>query len=68
MFWNGAGALTLGLQGQIEWSWLPALILGSLIGGYLGAHLAIVKGNQLVKRSFEIMTVLVGLALIVKAY
>ena len=66
LFWNGAGALTLGLQGQIEWSWLPALIVGSLIGGYLGAHLAIVKGNQLVKRSFEVITILVGLALILK--
>lgn len=67
LFWNGTGALTLGLQGQIEWSWLPALILGSLIGGYLGAHLAIVKGNRLVKKSFEIITLLVGIALILKA-
>ncbi|MBN2605861.1 MAG: sulfite exporter TauE/SafE family protein [Thiotrichales bacterium] len=68
LFWNGTGALALGLQGQIEWGWLPALIVGSLLGGYLGAHLAIVKGNRLVKRSFEIMTVLVGLALIVKSF
>lgn len=68
LFWNGTGALTLGLQGQIEWSWLPALIVGSLIGGYLGAHLAIVKGNRLVKRSFEVITVLVGLALIIRTF
>ncbi|RUM90056.1 MAG: sulfite exporter TauE/SafE family protein [Thiomicrospira sp.] len=67
IFWNGVGAWTLGVQGQIEWSWLPALILGSLIGGYLGAHFSIVRGNQLVKRSFEIVTVLVGIALIAKA-
>lgn len=67
IFWNGSGAITLGVLGDIEWSWLPALILGSLIGGYLGAHFAIVKGNQLVKRSFEVITVLVGLSLIVKA-
>jgi uncharacterized membrane protein YfcA len=38
MFWNGAGALTLGLLGEIKWAWLPALLLGSLLGGYLGAH------------------------------
>lgn len=68
IFWNGSGAITLGLLGQIEWSWLPALILGSLIGGYLGAHLSIVKGNQLVKRSFEIITALVGIALIIKSW
>lgn len=67
IFWNGSGAWTLGLHGQIEWSWLPALILGSLIGGYLGAHFSIVRGNQLVKRSFEVVTVLVGIALIAKA-
>lgn len=67
IFWNGSGALTLGILGEIEWSWLPALILGSLIGGYLGAHFAIVKGNHLVKRSFEMVTVLVGLSLIMKA-
>lgn len=64
LFWNGAGAVTLGLQSPIAWSWLPALLLGSLIGGYLGAHLAVAKGNRLIKRCFEIITVLVGLKLI----
>jgi uncharacterized membrane protein YfcA len=65
MFWNGAGALTLGLIAQIHWAWIPALILGSLIGGYLGAHMAIVKGNRLIKRSYEVITLLVGLKLII---
>lgn len=64
MFWNGAGAVALGLQTSIEWSWLPALLIGSLVGGYLGAHLAVVKGNLLIKRAFEVVTVLVGLMLI----
>lgn len=68
IFWNGTGALTLSLLSEIQWSWLPALILGSLIGGYLGAHLSIVKGNRLVKRAFEVITVLVGLALIYQAW
>lgn len=65
LFWNGAGAVTLGLLGTIQWSWLPALVLGSLLGGYLGAHFAIVKGNRWVKRGFEIVTLLVGVKLIV---
>lgn len=64
LFWNGAGALTLGVQGTIQWDWLPALLLGSLIGGYLGAHLAVVKGNRVIKRVFEVVTVLVGLKLV----
>jgi len=65
LFWNGTGAITLGILGNIEWSWLPALILGSLIGGYTGAHLAITKGNKLIKRVYEIITILVGVTLII---
>lgn len=64
LFWNGSGALTLGILSDIYWQWLPALLLGSLIGGYIGAHLAIVKGNRVIKRSYEIITLLVGLKLI----
>jgi uncharacterized membrane protein YfcA len=62
--WNGAGALTLGIIGEVRWDWLPVLLLGSLIGGYVGAHLAILKGNRWIKRAFEVITLLVGLKLI----
>ncbi len=65
LFWNGAGALTLGLLSEIRWSWLPALLLGSLLGGYAGAHLAIRQGNRWIKRGYELITLLVGAALIV---
>lgn len=64
IFWNGSGALTLGFLGEIRWEWLPALLLGSLIGGYFGAHLAIRHGNRAIKRVFEIVTILVGTKLI----
>ena len=64
MFWNGSGALTLGLQGEIRWDWVPVLLLGSLVGGYVGAHLAIRKGSAMIKRVFELVTILVGLKLI----
>lgn len=64
MFWNGAGALTLGFFGDIYWQWLPALLAGSLLGGYLGAHLAIKKGNLWIKRGFEVITLTVGAKLI----
>jgi hypothetical protein len=64
MFWNGTGAVTLGILGEIRWNWLPALLAGSLIGGYLGAHLAIRQGNRWIKRGFEAVTLLVGLKLI----
>ncbi len=64
MFWNGTGALTLGMLGEIRWAWLPALLLGSLFGGYLGAHMAITKGNRWIKRAFELVTLAVGIKLL----
>lgn len=64
LFWNGSGALTLGLLGDVYWPWIPALLAGSLLGGYVGAHLSIVKGNRWIKRSFEIVTLLVGIKLL----
>jgi uncharacterized membrane protein YfcA len=64
VFWNGSGALTLGLLGDVQWTWLPVLLLGSLLGGYLGAHLSIAKGNRWIKRGFEIVTLLVGSKLV----
>ncbi|MGF1644381.1 MAG: sulfite exporter TauE/SafE family protein [Thiotrichales bacterium] len=64
LFWNGTGAVTLGMISEIHWPWLPALLLGSLLGGYLGAHLAIKKGNKLIKRAFEAVTILIGLRLL----
>jgi uncharacterized protein len=64
LFWNGAGAVTLGILGDIRWDWLPALLLGSILGGYLGTHLAIKHGNRWIKRAFEIITLLVSFKLI----
>lgn len=64
LFWNTTGAVTLGFLGDIHWLWIPALLLGSFIGGYIGAHLSIVKGNQVIKRSFEVVTLLIGLKLV----
>ena len=64
LFWNASGAITLGLLGDIHWLWIPALLLGSAIGGYMGAHLSIIKGNMVIKRSFEIVTLLIGLKLV----
>ena len=62
--WNGSGALTLGLLTEIYWPWIPALLAGSLLGGYLGAHLAIRKGSVWVKRAFEALTLITGLMLL----
>lgn len=63
--WNATGALTLGILGQIAWDWLPALILGSLIGGYVGAHLAIIASNRWIKRAYEVLCIGIGIKLVV---
>jgi hypothetical protein len=63
VFWNGTGALVLGYLGTIAWQWMPALLAGSILGGYAGSHMAIRKGNVWIKRSFEIVTILIGLKL-----
>jgi uncharacterized membrane protein YfcA len=68
LFWNGTGALTLGLGGQIAWGWLPMLLAGSLTGGYLGAHLAIARGSRTVKRAFEVLALVMGLSLLVRVF
>jgi uncharacterized membrane protein YfcA len=34
-----------------------------LLGGYIGAHLAIKKGNRWIKRAFEVITLVIGVKL-----
>lgn len=63
--WNGTGAVTLGVLVDIYWAWIPVLLVGSLAGGYVGAHLAISKGNKAIKRAFEVITFLIGIKLLV---
>jgi uncharacterized membrane protein YfcA len=66
-FWNGAGAITLSVLGEVKWSWVLPLVVGSFLGGYLGANIAIGKGNMLIKRFFEALTILTGISLLVKS-
>ena len=66
LFWNGIGATTMYLAGaEIYWPWIPVLLLGSLLGGYLGAHLATKKSNTLIKRCFEVLTFVIGFKLLI---
>ena len=67
LFWNGTGAVVLGIGGEIKWSWLPMLIIGSFIGGYSGAQISLTEGNRLVKRIFEVTSLLMGTFLIVRS-
>jgi len=68
IFWNGIGALSLGLKGNIIWSYIPVLILGSLLGGYFGAYFSIIKGSKFIKVVFELVSFAVGISLLIKAF
>ena len=68
IFWNGIGAFSLGLTGNIVWSYIPVLILGSLIGGYFGAYFSIIKGSKFIKVVFELVSFSVGISLLVKVF
>lgn len=62
--WNGTGALTMGVLAEVKWDWIPALVIGSLVGGYLGAHSSIATGNRMIKRVFELVTAIAGIKLL----
>jgi uncharacterized protein len=65
-FWNGIGAAAIVTAGaEIYWPWLPILLLGSFLGGSLGAMLTKKLSNQVIKIAFEILTLLVGVKLLI---
>ena len=68
IFWNSTGAAVLAMNSEVKWNWLPVLISGSLIGGYIGAHFSLIKGEAVVKKAFEIISIFMGLSLITKTF
>ena len=67
IFWNAIGAFFLSRIGSIPTNLLIILIIGSFTGGYFGAHLSNLKGNKLIKKTFTVVCLLVGLSLLVKS-
>ena len=68
IFWNGIGALSLGLSGNIIWEYIPVLILGSILGGYFGASFSIIKGSKFIKVIYEIVSFSVGISLLIRSF
>tara|TARA_B100001989_G_scaffold226223_1_gene181716 strand:- start:1523 stop:2338 length:816 start_codon:yes stop_codon:yes gene_type:complete len=66
IFWNLTGAILLSKIGPVPPEIMFLLILGSFSGGFLGAHLSKLKGNKLVRRTFILVTFLVGTSLLFK--
>ena len=67
IFWNLTGAIFLSKIGTLPTNILLLLIAGSFTGGYFGAHLSKLKGNLLIKKTFTIVCLLVGISLFIKS-
>ena len=67
IFWNFTGAIFLSRLGSFPSNILILLVIGSFTGGYFGAHLSNLKGNRLIKRTFTIVCLSVGISLFIKS-
>ena len=67
IFWNLVGAICLTKIESVPSNVLLLLIVGSFTGGYFGAHLSRLKGNALIKKTFTIVCLLVGISLFIKS-
>ena len=67
IFWNAIGAIFLSRIGFVPTNLLMILILGSFTGGFIGAHLSNLNGNKLIKNTFTIVCLLVGVSLLLKS-
>ena len=67
IFWNFTGAIFLSKIGPVPLNILFLLIVGSFTGGYFGTHLSKLKGNTLIKNTFTIVCLFVGINLFIKS-
>ena len=67
IFWIFTGGVFLSKLGAVPINILILLIVGSFTGGYLGAHLSKLKGNTLIKKTFTIVCLSVGISLFIKS-
>ena len=64
LLFNLVGAITLYLISNIDVSILPILLIGSFIGGYVGAMFAIKKSNKIIKIAYQFVTLVVAYKLL----
>jgi hypothetical protein len=67
IFWNFIGAVFLSKIVSVPSNISMLLIIGSFTGGYFGAYLSKLKGNILIKKSFTMVSLLVGISLLTKS-
>ena len=67
IFWNAVGAIYLSKIGSVPFNLLILLLIGSFLGGFYGAHLSNLKGNKLIKKTFIVVCLSVGISLLIKS-
>ena len=68
IFWNAIGAISLIKIESVPLNLLVVLTVGSFIGGFLGAHLSNLKGNKLIKKTFTLVCLMIGISLLIKSF
>jgi len=58
--------LIFAVHGIVNWTYGITLFFGMLIGGYLGAHTALSKGNAWVKVLFAVVVLLTAVKMILE--
>ncbi len=62
--YNSTGALVLGTNVSLNVPFVSVLVLGAVLGGFLGASLSLHKGEEFIKKVFTISCAIIGSALI----
>ena len=65
MFISITSLLTFLASGMVDLSMGVSLLLGSLLGGYVGAHTAVTKGDKWTKGFFAVVIVLAALKFLI---
>ena len=67
IFWNFTGAIFLSKISPVPLKILLLLIIGSFTGGFFGTHLSKLKGNTLIKKTFTVVCLAVGINLFIRS-
>jgi uncharacterized membrane protein YfcA len=65
IFLAGTSSIIFAINGLIDYKIGLIMIAGSIIGGWIGAHVSITKGDHWVKRLFIAMIVIIALSLLI---
>lgn len=66
--WNAVGAFTVGAVTSIYWAWVPAMIIASFSGAYLGTMLLFKLPTEKVRIIFSCVAILSGVLLLFTAF